>query len=69
MDIPDGGGPEGGYVRKTDGWYAWDRQWFEVATYTKLHDKKLIWRYDEHEQEQVKVVDIQDTKNNNTKHN
>ena len=50
--ITYGGGPGGGYVRKADGRYAWDRQWFEVASYTKLHGKKLV-TYDE----EVKLVE------------
>ena len=41
-------------MRKTDGWYAWDRQWFEVATYTKLHGKELIYYS---EAEGVKIVE------------
>ena len=39
-------------------WYSWDRQWFNLATYTFLEGQKLIWRHLDGEDEKCKVVPL-----------
>ena len=48
-----GGGPEGGFVYFNGSWHAWNREWFEPATYTQL-DCELV--ADESRITQVKKV-------------
>jgi hypothetical protein len=54
--ITYGGGPEGGFVMMNSKWYSWNREWFNVATYTLLTGQKLIWRHLDGEDEKCKVV-------------
>ncbi len=58
--ITYGGGPEGGYVyfyrEREPGWYSWNREWFQEATYTKIDEGQVVFRIDEDGGEFIAVV-------------
>ena len=59
--ITYGGGAEGGFVyfadqEKKQGWYRWDRGWFQEASYTKIETGQVVFLVHEDGSEEIGVL-------------